>query len=78
MDDDYSEEETVSKIENPEIKISNKIIGYNIQKYFKGTAKYNPSINNNLIQEIIIKEQKINQRIFYKDDNKNIGYIEVF
>ena len=78
MDDDYSEEETVSKIENPEIKISNKIIGCNIQKYFKGTAKYNPSINNNLIQEIIIKEQKINQRIFYKDDNKNIGYIEVF
>ena len=78
MDDDYSEEETVSKIENPEIKISNKIIGCNIQKYFKGTAKYNPSINNNLIQEIIIKEQKINQRIFYKDNNKNIGYIEVF
>ena len=67
-----------NKFEGNEIKIANKIIGCDLQKYFKGTAKYNKDAKNNLIADLEIKDQKIHQRIFYKNEQKEVGYIEVF
>ena len=65
--------------QNLELKIANKVIACNPQKTFQGTMKYTTQKETNFIQDIEIKEQKLHQRIFYKDEPKNtVGYIEVF
>ena len=67
-----------SKYKNHELKISNKIVGCNLQKNFKNTKKYNPADKTDLIQDIENKETNLHQRIFYKNEQKEVGYIEVF
>ena len=67
-----------SKSEKYELKIANKIIGCNLQKSFKNTEKFNPENKTNLIQDIKNEELKLHQRIFYKNEQKEVGYIEVF
>ena len=62
--------------ENQELKIANKIIGCNLQKNLKGTIKYSQEIKSNLI--IDIKTHDFHQRIFYKNKQNEVGYIEVF
>ena len=62
--------------ENQELKIANKIIGCNLQKNLKGTIKYSQEIKSNLI--IDIKTNDFHQRIFYKNKQNEVGYIEVF
>ena len=54
-----------------------KIIECDIKRYFSGTSKYNKDKKTNLILDIEIKEQKLHQRIFYKNNQKEVGYIEV-
>ena len=60
-----------------EIKIANKIIDCDLQN-FKGTTIYKNDKKTNLVLDIEIKEQKFHQRIFYKNEQKEVGYIEVF
>ena len=62
---------------NNYINSAYKIIGCDLQTHFKGTCEYNPNNKTNLILDIEIKEQKLHQRIFYKNDKKEVGYIEV-
>ena len=63
--------------EENEIKIANKIINCDLQN-FKGTTIYKKDKKTNLVLDIEIKEQKLHQRIFYKNEQKEVGYIEVF
>ena len=67
-----------SKSEKYELKISNKIVGCNLQKSFKNTEKFSLGNNTNLIEDIKNEELKLHQRIFYKNEQKEVGYIEVF
>lgn len=71
-------EDIISKNGFKELKFAHKIIGCNLQKHFQDTVNYNSNMKNNLIKDIEIKEQQLHQRIFYKKNNKKIGYIEVF
>ena len=65
--------------QNLELKIANKVIACNLQKTIQGTMKFTAQKETNFIQDIEIKEQKLHQRIFYKNEPKNtVGYIEVF
>ena len=62
--------------EDTELKIVNKIIGCNLHKNIKGTIKYTPENKSNLIVDI--KTNNFHKRIFYKNEQKEFGYIEVF
>ena len=64
-------------LHNNYINSAYKIIGCDLQRYFKGTCEYNQNNKTNLILDVEIKEQKFHQRIFYKNDKKEVGYIEV-
>ena len=59
------------------LKISNKIVAFNIENNIKGTNEYISSIQNSRIQDIELKDKNIHKRIFYKNINE-VGYIEVF
>ena len=79
MDSDISKENHSKQIfDDYELKISNKIIGCELEKNIKGTSKYNKDCKTNLIQDIRNDELKLHQRIFYKNEQKDVGYIEVF
>ena len=67
-----------SKSGNHELKIANKMVGCNLQKNFKNTEKYKPGNKTILIEDIENNELKLHQRIFYKNLEKKVGYIEVF
>ena len=59
------------------IKIPKNILGCNFEKNIYGTIPYVPETQrNDSIQDI--KNQYINKRIFYKNNTKEVGYIEVF
>ena len=75
---DSEEEDTNQQSENKELKITNKIIGCNRQKVFKDTVKFIEENKTNLIQNVIKEDIKLNQRIFFKKDKNEVGYIEVF
>ena len=62
--------------EEKKLIIANKIIGCNLQKNFKNTIKFNPKVKSDLILDI--RNNCFNQRIFYKNEQKEVGYIEVF
>lgn len=76
--DDYFPEEEIGKEEvKSKIQISNRLSGCNLKENIYGTLVYTPQLKNN---KLIEDEEKkfINKRIFYKNENKQIGYIEVF
>ena len=75
-DEDEIKEEKDTEIKE-EPKIVDKVVGCDIEKCFKGTIKYKPGQDNDLIKDIIDEKNKEHKRIFYKN-NKRIGYIEVF
>jgi hypothetical protein len=71
------EEKINSQEDKLDVKIAKKIIGCNFEKNICGTIPYDVKVQkNNLIKDF--KNQYINKRIFYKNDKKEIGYIEVF
>ena len=72
-----SEEKIKSQEDKLDVKVVKKIIGCNFEKNICGTIPYDVKVQkNNLIKDF--KNQYINKRIFYKNDKKEIGYIEVF
>ena len=77
LDAFFPEIELDKKEVKSNIKIANKILGCNLEKNIYGTIPYasqsqiNDSIEN-------VNNQIINKRIFYKDNRKEVGYIEVF
>ena len=75
---DSEEEDTNQLSENKELKITNKIIGCNRQKVFKDTVKFIVENKTDLIQNVIKEDIQLNQRIFFKKDKNEVGYIEVF
>lgn len=68
-------DETIKVKDEP--KIVDKLIGCNIEKSFKDTAKYNSKEINNLIKDIKNPKNNVHKRIFFKKDGR-IGYIEIF
>ena len=77
---DSEDEQTTKETKNHNLIISNKIVSCDRKKIFTGTAKYIKNEQNSKIKEIINKEIKLHQRIFYKNNVKEneVGYIEVF
>ena len=79
-DSDHSEPQIEDKVNKKEPKIVNKIIGCDIEKFFKGTKVYQGDSDTNFIKDININGTNEHKRIFYKfEGNKRyIGYLEIF